>query len=136
MKIYGIVMIETFYVHLEFQTKTGSWSVNLPFLCAKCGVCCTLEDFLTAGEIHKSPVVSQEAYGKFEALTAELGKMFEQSEERDMSGTLHILDVPFRQRMFVPFMRLGQMGVDNFPIQCLVCYLKTVKHLSVLKNKK
>ena len=50
-------MVETFYLHLEFIGKNGRWSIDLPFVCNKCGVCCTLDDFLTAGKSklnHKS----------------------------------------------------------------------------------
>jgi Fe-S-cluster containining protein len=75
-------MFETYYINLEFQAKTGNWSVNLPFLCDKCGVCCTLEDFLTAGEIQGSPETNQEVYARFKILTEELGKLFEQDENK------------------------------------------------------
>ncbi|MCL2134501.1 MAG: YkgJ family cysteine cluster protein [Candidatus Bathyarchaeota archaeon] len=73
-------MIETYYVHLEFRAKTGVWSINLPFLCTKCGVCCTLDDFLVAGKIHGSPQINHEVYAKFYALTESLGELFEKDE--------------------------------------------------------
>jgi len=39
---------DTFYYHFEIGfLKT--WSVNLPFLCVKCGKCCTLGHVLSAG---------------------------------------------------------------------------------------
>jgi Fe-S-cluster containining protein len=76
------MMIDTYYIHLEFQSKTGVWSINLPFLCDKCGVCCTLEDFLTAGEIHGSSETHQRAYDRFKSLTEELGELFEQNEKK------------------------------------------------------
>jgi Fe-S-cluster containining protein len=75
-------VIETYYVHLEFQAKSGDWSINLPFLCDKCGVCCTLEDFLTAGEIHGSPETHQKVYAMFKSLTEELGELFDQDEKK------------------------------------------------------
>ncbi len=77
-------MVETFYVHLEFTGKNGkaSWSINLPFLCVKCGVCCTLENFLTAGKINDPKNTCPEAHSKFKALTEELGKLFEQDETK------------------------------------------------------
>jgi Fe-S-cluster containining protein len=75
-------MVDTFYLHLEFTTKKGGWSINLPFLCNKCGICCTLEDFLTAGEIsaklQDQPEVSAKIKGLFEAL----GKIFEAGESK------------------------------------------------------
>jgi Fe-S-cluster containining protein len=61
-------MIETFYAHLEFKNKNGAWSINLPFLCNKCGVCCTLNDFLTAGETKPNPEVDAKVKPLFEAL--------------------------------------------------------------------
>ncbi|MCL1976690.1 MAG: YkgJ family cysteine cluster protein [Candidatus Bathyarchaeota archaeon] len=75
-------MVETYYIHLEVQTKAGDWSINLPFLCDKCGVCCTLDDFLTAGEIRGSPEANSEVYAKFNTLTEELGKLFEEDEDK------------------------------------------------------
>jgi Fe-S-cluster containining protein len=75
-----VKMLETFYVHLEFQAKSGCWSVNLPFLCDMCGVCCTLEDFLTAGKICGSPNVDSEVYAKFNSLKETLGLLFERGE--------------------------------------------------------
>lgn len=69
-------MIDTFYVHLEFTGKGGSWSINLPFLCTKCGVCCTLEDFLTAGEINSKPEEYPEVHTKMKELSEALGEMW------------------------------------------------------------
>jgi Fe-S-cluster containining protein len=74
-------MIETFYVHIEFATKKP-WSVNLPFLCNKCGVCCTLDDFLCAGKITLQPDDHVEVQAKLKALFDELGKMWEADEEK------------------------------------------------------
>lgn len=71
------MMIDTFYLHLEFKNKNGGWSINLPFLCSKCGVCCVLEDFLTAGEITAKPQAHPEVHAKNKALFAELGRMWE-----------------------------------------------------------
>ena len=69
-------MIETFYLHLEFKNKKVGWSINLPFLCIKCGVCCKLEDFLTAGEIKLESTLEP----KVKALFQELGKRWEADE--------------------------------------------------------
>jgi Fe-S-cluster containining protein len=73
-------MVETFYLHLEFKGKYGGWSINLPFLCNKCGVCCTLEDFLTAGEVAAKTHEHPEVHAKIRALFEALGKMWEASE--------------------------------------------------------
>jgi Fe-S-cluster containining protein len=76
------MMVETFYLHLEFKNKTGTWSINLPFLCSKCGVCCTLDDFLTAGEVTSKLQERPEVHAKMKVLSEELGKMFEADEEK------------------------------------------------------
>jgi Fe-S-cluster containining protein len=75
-------VIDTFYLHLEFSGKSGGWSINLPFLCTKCGACCTLEDFLTAGEINGKPDEYPEVHAKIKALFEELGKMWEANEAK------------------------------------------------------
>jgi Fe-S-cluster containining protein len=75
-------MIDTFYLHLEFTNKNDGWSINLPFLCTKCGICCILEDFLTAGEINAKPEEHPEVHAKVKALFEELGKMWEADEAR------------------------------------------------------
>ncbi len=75
-------MIDTFYLHLEFKNKKSKWSINLPFLCAKCGVCCKLEDFLTAGEISAKPEEQPQVRAKIKALFEELGKMWEADEAK------------------------------------------------------
>ena len=75
-------MVETFYLHLEFKNKTGDWSINLPFLCDKCGVCCTLDDFLTAGEIGGTPQSHPEIHKKVKALFDTLGDIWKADEAK------------------------------------------------------
>ena len=75
-------MVETFYLHLEFTNKKGGWSLNLPFLCNKCGICCTLDDFLTAGEINAKPEEYREVHAKVKALFEALGEIFEANEAK------------------------------------------------------
>ena len=75
-------MVETFYLHLRFTNKKDAWSINLPFLCSKCGVCCTLDDFLTAGEVNAKPEEYTEVHSKLKALFETLGKIFEISESK------------------------------------------------------
>jgi Fe-S-cluster containining protein len=74
-------MIETFYLHLEFNGKTD-WSINLPFLCTKCGNCCTIEDFLCAGEINAKPHKQPQVHAKIKALFEDLGNMWEEDEAK------------------------------------------------------
>jgi Fe-S-cluster containining protein len=76
----GRMMADTFYLHLEFKNKKGRWSINLPFLCTKCGICCTLEDFLTAGEINAKPEEYPPVHAKVRVLFETLGRIFEADE--------------------------------------------------------
>ncbi len=73
-------MVDTFYLHLEFKNKNSDWSVNLPFVCSRCGVCCTLDDFLIAGEVKTKPQEHPEVHAKLKALFESLGKIFETGE--------------------------------------------------------
>ena len=77
-------MVETFYAHIEFTDKNGKslWSINLPFLCSHCGVCCTLENFLTAGKINDPEITRPEVYSKFKNITEDLGKIWEKDESK------------------------------------------------------
>jgi Fe-S-cluster containining protein len=75
-------MVDTFYLHLEYKNKSGNWSINLPFLCNKCGVCCTLDDFLTAGEVNVNPKENPQVLAKTKTLFDKLGKMFEADPEK------------------------------------------------------
>jgi Fe-S-cluster containining protein len=76
------MMVETFYLHLEFKNKKGGWSINLPFMCNKCGVCCTLDDFLTAGEITAKPQEHREVHAKVTELFEALGTIFATDEAK------------------------------------------------------
>jgi Fe-S-cluster containining protein len=109
-----VAMLETFYVHLEFQTKADIWSVNLPFLCDMCGVCCTLEDFLMAGKIHGSPDVDGEVYAKFNTLKEELGVLFEQDEEEYESFVART-KCPFQSGNICSIYSLRPDGCRQFP---------------------
>ncbi len=75
-------MVDTFYLHLEFKNKSGEWSINLPFLCIKCGACCKLEDFLSAGEINVKPEENPKVHAKVKALFEDIGKMWEEDEAK------------------------------------------------------
>ncbi|MDR2720132.1 MAG: YkgJ family cysteine cluster protein [Nitrososphaerota archaeon] len=107
-------MLETYYVHIEFQSKTGSWSINLPFLCDMCGVCCTLEDFLTAGEICGSPEVDQEVYAKFRVLTEELGELFER-DENEYDKYIVRTKCPFQNGNICSIYAIRPKGCRQFP---------------------
>lgn len=75
-------MVETFYTHLEFKNKKSNCTINLPFLCTKCGVCCTLDDFLTAGEITAKPQDHPQVHDKVKTLHEDLGKLWEKNQEK------------------------------------------------------
>jgi Fe-S-cluster containining protein len=75
----GRTMLETFYLHLEFLGKNG-WSINLPFVCVKCGNCCRLEDFLCAGEIKAEPHEHLQIQNRVKTLFEELGNMWKSDE--------------------------------------------------------
>jgi Fe-S-cluster containining protein len=75
-------MLQTFYLHLEIKSKRGNWSFNLTFLCSQCGICCTLDDFLTAGELNSKPTEHTEIHAKVRALYNYLGKIWEEDESK------------------------------------------------------
>jgi Fe-S-cluster containining protein len=107
-------MLETYYIHLEFQDKAGVWSVNLPFFCDRCGVCCTLEDFLTAGVIEGSFDVNCEVYAKFNALKVELGALFDRDE---VEYDYHITHsrCPFQSGNLCSIYDIRPLGCRHFP---------------------
>ncbi len=77
-----MLMVDTFYIHLKFNGKNGGWSINLPFLCNQCGVCCTLDDFLTAGEVKINSLENPKLHAKIRAIYDEIGKIWEDNEEK------------------------------------------------------
>jgi Fe-S-cluster containining protein len=103
-------MIDTFYSHLEFKGKNGNWSINLPFLCTKCGVCCTLEDFLMAGETKVNPEVD----AKIEALFQQLGKRWETNEAQYDDYVAHT-PCPFLVNNVCSIYELRPDGCRFFP---------------------
>jgi Fe-S-cluster containining protein len=107
-------MVDTFYLHFEFMGKKGGWSINLPFLCSKCGVCCTLEDFLTAGEINAKPQERPEVHAKMKALSEELGKMWEADEAKYDEYTMHT-PCPFLAEKACSIYEIRPDGCRLFP---------------------
>lgn len=75
-------MAETVYLHLVFKAKSGEWSINLPFVCDKCGACCTLDDFLTAGPAKVDPKENPQLAQKLKELYEEMGKRWETDEAK------------------------------------------------------
>ncbi len=107
-------MIDTFYLHLEFTDKGGGWSINLPFLCTKCGTCCTLDDFLTAGEINAKPQEQPQVHAKIKALTEKLGRMWEANEAKYDEYTIHT-PCPFLDNHTCSIYQIRPDGCRLFP---------------------
>ena len=107
-------MVDTFYLHMEFKNKAGGWSVNLPFLCSKCGVCCTLDDFLTAGEINVKPNEHLEVHAKMNVLSEELGRMFE-TDEAEYDNYITHTPCPFLVDKFCSIYEIRPDGCRLFP---------------------
>jgi Fe-S-cluster containining protein len=103
-------MIETFYVHLEFKNKKEQWSINLPFLCSKCGVCCTLEDFLTAGQTKHDATLD----AKIKVLFDELGKRWEANAKKYDDYVFHT-PCPFKINNVCSIYELRPDGCRLFP---------------------
>jgi Fe-S-cluster containining protein len=107
-------LVDSFYLHLEFKTKSGEWSINLPFLCNKCGVCCTLDDFLTAGEIKAKAQEQPEVHAKLKALYDELGKLLEAGEAEYDDYTMHN-PCPFLCNKTCMIYQIRPEGCRQFP---------------------
>ena len=108
------MMVDTFYLHLKFTSKKGEWFLNLPFLCTKCGICCTLEDFLTAGEINAKPREHPQVHAKMKALSEELGKMFEADEAKYDKYIMHT-PCPFLAEKSCSIYEIRPGGCRLFP---------------------
>lgn len=77
------ISIDTFYYHFKIGFPKP-WSVNLPFLCVKCGKCCTLGNVLSArGALIGNPSEEQyrEVNKKLKPYIEEYSRII--SQERD-----------------------------------------------------
>jgi Fe-S-cluster containining protein len=108
------MLLETFYLHLEFKNKRGDGSVNLPFLCSRCGVCCTLDDFLTAGKINATPEEQPEVHAKMSALSEALGKRWENSES-EYDSYIQKTPCPFLNGKSCSIYPIRPNGCRQFP---------------------
>jgi Fe-S-cluster containining protein len=107
-------MVDTFYLHLEFADKYGGWSLDLPFLCSKCGVCCTLDDFLTAGEITSKLQDHPEVQAKLKGLFDFLGVIFEEDEAKYDQYITHN-SCPFKVEKTCSIYEIRPEGCKQFP---------------------
>ncbi|MGD6805627.1 MAG: YkgJ family cysteine cluster protein [Candidatus Bathyarchaeia archaeon] len=108
-----IAMIDTCYLHLEFKAKSGDWSINLPFLCTKCGVCCKLDDFLAAGEV-KALAQHPKIQAELKKLYDELAVLFEQGEDKYDDYVMHTA-CPFLKNKLCTIYEIRPEGCRQFP---------------------
>jgi Fe-S-cluster containining protein len=106
-------MVDTFYLHLKFEGKAG-WSINLPFLCARCGKCCTLENFLTAGPLKGISETSPQAHAAAKRLYAELGELWAQDEVQYDQHIAHT-PCPFLQNNACSIYEIRPDGCRQYP---------------------
>ncbi|MCW3998636.1 MAG: YkgJ family cysteine cluster protein [Candidatus Bathyarchaeota archaeon] len=107
-------MLETVYLHIETKTKTGRWSVNLPFLCTKCGVCCKLDDFLTAGPIKATEEEQPQIHAKLKLLYEDLAVLLEKGEEEYDRYVMHT-PCPFLDGKLCSIYLIRPEGCRRFP---------------------
>jgi Fe-S-cluster containining protein len=111
--IDSVHMIDTCYLHLEFKAKSGDWSINLPFLCTKCGVCCKLNDFLAAGEV-KSLSDQPKIQAKLRILYEELALLLDQGEDKYDQYVMHTA-CPFLKQKLCTIYEIRPEGCRQFP---------------------
>lgn len=107
-------MVDTVYLHLEFPNKDGGWSINLPFLCTKCGVCCILDDFLTAGPLVAKSGVPPEVAATLKSLYDKLADLIEEGEDQYDNYTLHT-PCPFLSNKICSIYEIRPEGCRRFP---------------------
>lgn len=127
-------MVDTFYVHIEFTTKNGKWSINLPFLCNQCGICCTLDDFLTAGEIKSQPK-DVDIRAKMRALYDDLGKIWEEDEDKYDNFIVHT-PCPFLTNKTCTIYTIRPDGCRQFPNTPFGMQAKDCESLNRFKKQK
>ncbi len=107
-------MLDTCYLHLEFQSKNGDWAVNLPFLCTKCGVCCKLDDFLTAGPIKATAEQQPQLRTQLKSLYDMLGERLENGQE-EYDAYVTKTPCPFLKNKLCSIYEVRPQGCRMFP---------------------
>ncbi len=107
-------MVDTIYLHMEFKTKKGSWSTNIPFVCDRCGVCCTLDDFLTAGEVKINPQENPLLQTKLKEIYEEMGRRWEVDEAKYNQYIMHT-PCPFVKYKTCSIYEVRPEGCRQFP---------------------
>jgi len=107
-------MVDTTYVHLEFESEDGVWSINLPFVCDQCGVCCKLEDFLVAGKVKITPKENPQLHAKIQAIYEEMGKRWEKDSAEYDRYIMHT-PCPFLENKKCSIYPVRPDGCRQFP---------------------
>ncbi len=107
-------MIDTVYAHIHFIGGKGFWSINLPFVCTKCGVCCILDDFLTAGPVKARPGENPEIENELLAIYDYLEKLLEGGEDKYDNYVLHT-PCPFVKNKICTIYSIRPDGCRQFP---------------------
>ena len=107
----------------------------MPFLCNKCGACCTLEDFLTAGETNSKPEEHPEIHAKIKALSEELGKMWEANEAKYNNYTMHT-PCPFLINKRCSIYEIRPLGCRLFPNTAFGMETKDCEPLTRFKKQR
>jgi len=128
-------MLETVYLHLEIKTKTNGWSVNLPFLCTKCGVCCKLNDFLMAGEIKATPIEQPKIYAELKILYDELAVLLEKGEEEYDNYVMQTA-CPFLRGKLCNIYQIRPEGCRRFPDTAFALLSEDCEALNRLKKQR
>jgi Fe-S-cluster containining protein len=77
-------------------------------------VCCTLDDFLTAGEVKAKPEEQPEVHAKLKALYDELGKLLEAGEEKYDDYIMHT-PCPFLHGRTCTIYQIRPEGCRQYP---------------------
>jgi len=107
-------MIDTVYAHVRFIGRNGFWSINLPFVCTKCGVCCILDDFLTAGPVKTKLGENPEVENKLQAIYDYLEKLIEEGEDKYDGYVMHT-PCPFVKDKKCTIYSIRPDGCRQFP---------------------
>ena len=108
-------MIDTCYLHLEFKSKSGEWIVNLPFLCTRCGVCCKLDDFLTAGPIKATLEQQPQLHLQLKAIYDEIGDLLEKKGQKEYDQYITQTPCPFLKDNLCDVYEFRPDGCRMFP---------------------
>jgi len=107
-------MIDTVYAHIQLIGRGGLWSINLPFVCTKCGVCCILDDFLTAGPVKVKPGECPEVENKLQKIYDYLEKLIEEGEDKYDGYVMHT-PCPFVREKMCTIYSIRPDGCRQFP---------------------